>query len=506
MLDSTIKSQLAEYLKLLDNDLEIIVSVGDDEKSKEMQEFLNDVASLTPKITLKAGVLSRTPSFKINQKNKEFGVEFAGIPTGHEFNSLVLALLQVGGRTPKLEPEIIKQIQSIEGKLHFTSYISLTCQNCPDVVQALNMMSVLNPNISHTMVDGAVFTEEAEEKDVFAVPTVFLNDKFFSSGRISIEEILEKLGKDTTVDVTEPFDVLIIGGGPAGASAAIYSARKGVKTGVVAERIGGQVLDTQGIENLISVGKTDGSSLANTLENNMKYNGVTIIKGTKVDKVTKADDLFELTLTNNTIVKTKTIIVATGADWRKLGVPGEEEFRNKGVAYCQHCDGPLFAGKPVAVVGGGNSGIEAAIDLAGTSSHVTVLEFMENLKADEVLQNTLKNLPNVTVYTNVQVKEIKGENKVNSLVYVDRATNEEKQVNIDGVFVQIGLTPQTQFLEGFVERNRFGEIVIDNYGKTNVPGVFAAGDCATTPYKQIIVSMGSGAIAALSAYNYLTKE
>lgn len=507
MLDNNIKSELTQYLNLLENDLVIILSVDDSEKSMEMKEFLNDIASVTPRITLREEKLDRTPSFKINQKDKDFGVEFAGIPTGHEFNSLILALLHVSGRKPKLEDEIIAQIKNIKDKLHFTSYISLTCQNCPDVVQALNMMSVLNPNITHTMVDGAVFTEEAEERDVLAVPTVFLNNEFFSSGRISIEEILEKLGTSavTTDEDIEPFDVLVIGGGPAGASAAVYIARKGVKTGVVAERVGGQILDTQSIENFISVKKTDGSKLAVNLEEHMKEYDVKIIKGSRVENISKKE-LFEVVLANKKVLKAKTIILATGASWRNLNVPGEANYKNKGVAYCPHCDGPLFKGKPIAVVGGGNSGIEAAIDLAGTSSHVTVLEFMPELKADKVLQDTLYSLPNVTVHKNVQVMEVKGTDKVNGLVYKERDTNVEKQIDIQGVFVQIGLVPSTAFLGDFVERNRFGEIIIDERGRTNIPGVFAAGDCSTVPYKQIIVSMGSGAIAALSAFDYLIRN
>jgi len=505
MLDLEIKEQLLAYLNRLEKDIVIVLSVGDDEKSKEMKEFISEIAALTNKITVNEGVLSRTPSFKINQKDKEFGIEFAGVPTGHEFTSFILALLQVGGVKPKLDETIIKQIESINEKLEFTTYVSLTCQNCPDVVQALNMMSVINPNISHTMVDGAVFTKEVEEKNIFAVPTVYLNGNFFTSGRTNIEAILEKLGKTLTVEINDVFDCLIIGGGPAGASAAIYAARKGIKTGVIAERVGGQVLDTQGIENLISIKKTEGTTLGRTLEENMKEYNVTIIKNSRVEKITKID-LFEVTLNNNATIKAKTVIIATGAGWRNLNVPGEKEFKNKGVAYCPHCDGPLFKGKPVAVVGGGNSGVEAAIDLANTSSSVTLLEFMPELKADKVLQDALYKLPNVTVLKNVQVKEITGKDKVEGLTYIDRATNEEKHIDISGVFVQIGLVPQTQFLGDFVERNRLGEIVIDERGRTSVPGLFAAGDCATTPFKQIIIAMGSGAIAALSAFEYLIKQ
>jgi alkyl hydroperoxide reductase subunit F len=469
-----------------------------------MKAFLEEIVALTSKITIQEEKLTRTPSFKVSQKDKDFGIEFAGIPTGHEFNSFILALIQVSGRKPKLDERIIKQIQNISKKLNFTTFVSLTCHNCPDVVQALNMMSVLNPNISHTMVDGAVFSEEAESRDILAVPAVFLYDEFFSSGRISIEEILEKLGSQTLQDYNEIYDVLVVGGGPAGASAAIYAARKGIKTAVVAEKIGGQVLDTQSIENLISVIHTEGTKLASNLEAHMKEYNIDIIKGNKVVNISK-NELFEVELQNNKTLKSKTIILATGASWRNINVPGEAEYKNKGVAYCPHCDGPLFKGKPVAVVGGGNSGIEAAIDLAGTSSYVTVLEFMPELKADKVLQDTLAKLPNVKVYKNVQVKEITGDEKVNGLIFVDRATNQESKIDINGVFVQIGLVPATAFLGDFVQKNKFGEIITDERGRTNVPGVFAAGDCSTTPYKQIIVSMGSGAIAALSAFEYLTK-
>ena len=508
MLDNNIKAQLKQYLELLENDLVIHLSVGEDEKSIELKEFINDIVSLTNRITLEETKLDRTPSFKINQGEKDFGVVFAGIPTGHEFTSLVLALLQVSGRAPKLEDHIVSQIKAIKEPLAFTSYISLSCQNCPDVVQTLNAMSVLNPNITHTMVDGAIFREEAEDRDVLAVPTVFLNDEFFSSGRISVEQILEKLGSvsDTTVEDTEPFDVLVVGGGPAGASAAIYAARKGVRTAVVADRIGGQVLDTQSIENLISVIKTDGTKLGADLEAHMReHDNITLFKGTNVEEINK-EELFEVKLANKRVLKSKTIIIATGAAWRNINVPGEQEFKNKGVAYCQHCDGPLFKGKPVAVVGGGNSGIEAAIDLAGTSSTVTVLEFMPELKADKVLQDTINKLPNVKVLTNVQVTEISGEGKVNGVIYKDRETNDFHTEDIDGIFIQIGLVPATSFLGDFVNKNKFGEIIIDEKGQTNVPGVFAAGDCTTVPYKQIIVSMGAGAIAALSAFNYLTHK
>ncbi|CEY38831.1 NADH oxidase [Streptococcus pneumoniae] len=419
----------------------------------------------------------------------------------------MLALLQVSGRAPKVEQKLIDQIKSIQGEYHFESYISLSCHNCPDVVQALNVMSVLNPGITHTMIDGAAFKEEVESKDIMAVPTVYLNGESFGSGRMTLEEILAKMGNGpdaSELSDKDPYDVLVVGGGPAGASAAIYAARKGIRTGIVAERFGGQVMDTMGIENFISVKKTEGPKLVASLEEHVKEYDIDVMNLQRAKRLEKKE-LIEVELENGAILKSKSVIVSTGARWRNVGVPGEAEFKNKGVAYCPHCDGPLFTGKDVAVIGGGNSGIEAAIDLAGIVKHVTVLEFMPELKADAVLQERLNSLPNVTVLKNVQTKEITGTDKVNGISYIDRETEEVHHVELQGVFVQIGLVPNTDWLGETVERVR-GEIVTDKHGATNLPGVFAAGDCTNNPYKQIIISMGSGANAALGAFDYLIRN
>lgn len=508
-LDPEIKSQLSQYLQLLESDIVLKVSVGSDKVSNETLALVEELASMSPKIKVEKTELQRTPSFSVNRVGEDSGVTFAGVPLGHEFTSLVLALLQASGRPPKIDQKVIDQIKNIQEEYHFETYVSLSCHNCPDVVQALNIMSVLNPKITHTMIDGAAYKEEVESKDILAVPTVYLNGEPFGSGRMSIEEILMKLGKGSDVEELsnkEPFDVLVIGGGPAGSSAAIYAARKGIRTGVVAERFGGQILDTLTIENFISVKATEGPKLAQALEEHVKEYPVDIMNLQKAKKLEKKDGMIEVELENGAVLKSKSVIIATGARWRNVNVPGEKEFKNKGVAYCPHCDGPLFAGKDVAVIGGGNSGVEAAIDLAGIVNHVTVLEFNHELKADAVLQKRLYSLPNVTVVTNAATKEITGTDKVNGLTYVDRETNEEKHIELSGVFVQIGLVPNTEWLEGTLERNRIGEIIVEKNGATTMPGVFAAGDCTDSAYNQIIISMGSGATAALGAFDYLIRN
>ncbi|MCC3687852.1 alkyl hydroperoxide reductase subunit F [Bacillus cereus] len=507
ILDADIKTQLSQYLQLMENDILLKVSAGDDNVSKDMLALVDELATMSSKITVEKVELERTPSFSVNRPGENTGVVFAGIPLGHEFTSLVLALLQVSGRAPKVEQKLIDQIKNIQGEYHFESYISLSCHNCPDVVQALNVMSVLNPGITHTMIDGAAFKEEVESKDIMAVPTVYLNGESFGSGRMTLEEILAKMGNGpdaSELSDKDPYDVLVVGGGPAGASAAIYAARKGIRTGIVAERFGGQVMDTMGIENFISVKKTEGPKLVASLEEHVKEYDIDVMNLQRAKRLEKKE-LIEVELENGAILKSKSVIVSTGARWRNVGVPGEAEFKNKGVAYCPHCDGPLFTGKDVAVIGGGNSGIEAAIDLAGIVKHVTVLEFMPELKADAVLQERLNSLPNVTVLKNVQTKEITGTDKVNGISYIDRKTEEVHHVELQGVFVQIGLVPNTDWLGETVERVR-GEIVTDKHGATNVPGVFAAGDCTNNPYKQIIISMGSGANAALGAFDYLIRN
>ena len=506
-LDANIKNQLNQYFQLLQGDVLIKVSAGSDQVSHDTLDLVNELASMSPKIKVEKAQLERTPSFSVNRPGEDTGIVFAGIPLGHEFTSLVLALLQVSGRPPKLEQSIIDQIKSIQGEYHFETYVSLTCNNCPDVVQALNIMSLLNPGIRHTMIEGSAYKAEVESKNIMAVPTVYLNGAFFESGRMGIKDILSKIG--STADPSElsnkdPYDVLVIGGGPAGASAAIYAARKGIRTGIVAERFGGQILDTVGIENFISVKHTEGPKLAAQLEEHVRDYNIDIMDSLRAKGLTKKD-LIEVELENGAVLKSKTVIIATGARWRNIGVPGEQEFRNKGVTYCPHCDGPLFEGKHVAVIGGGNSGIEAAIDLAGVVKHVTVFEFMPELKADAVLQEKLKSLPNVTVITNAETKEITGSDKVEGITYVDRASGETHHVELEGVFVQIGLVPNTDWLGDTVKLLR-GEIVVDERGMTSLPGVFAAGDCTNSAYKQIIISMGSGATAALGAFDYLIRN
>lgn len=507
-LDQDIRNQLAQYLQLMEGDVVITVSAGGDATSRELVALVDELAAMSPRILVARGELPRTPSFSLSRVGEETGVVFAGIPLGHEFTSLVLALLQVSGRAPKAEPKTIDRIRAMQGKYRFETYISLSCHNCPEVVQALNLMAVLNSGVTHTMVDGAAFQEEVQAKTIMAVPSVYLNGEFFGSGRMGAEEILAKLGEAADASEfadKEPFDVLVVGGGPAGASAAVYAARKGIRTGLVAERFGGQVKDTLGIENFISVKYTEGPALAAGLEEHVKEYPIDVMKLQRVKRLEK-QDLIELELENGAVLRSKTVILATGARWRNTGVPGEAEFKTKGVAYCPHCDGPLFKGKQVAVIGGGNSGIEAAIDLAGVVAHVTVLEFMPELKADGVLQKRLYSLPNVTVLTNVETREITGAGKVNGLTYRRRDSGETQHLELEGVFVQIGLLPNTDWLGDTVERNKCGEIVVNSHGATSVPGVFAAGDCTNSPYKQIVIAMGSGANAALGAFDYLIRN
>lgn len=508
VLEEEIKSQLTEYLKLLENEIDIKVSAGADAVSGDLVSFIDEVGSLSEKINIVKADLPRMPSFQICKKGELKGVTFAGIPLGHEFNSFVLALLQVSGRPPKIEESLKEQIRALKGEHRFETYVSLSCHNCPEVVQALNIISALNPGYTNTMIDGAVFKDETEEKDILAVPAVYLDGEFFGGGRMELTEILSKLDvplEPGGIGEKEPFEVLVVGGGPAGASAAIYAARKGIRTGIVAERFGGQVLDTLGIENLIGTKYTEGPKLAQSLEEHVRSYDVDIIRGQRAKGLVKKE-FIEVELESGAVLKSRTVILSTGARWRKVNVPGEEEFKTKGVAYCPHCDGPLFKGKRVAVIGGGNSGIEAAIDLAGVAEQVTVLEFMPELKADAVLQTHLNSLPNVTVYTNVQTKEITGTGKVGGITFTDRETGEEKHLDLEGVFVQIGLVANTDWLGDTINRNRIGEIVVDSHNNTNVAGVFAAGDCTDSPYKQIIISMGSGANAALSAFDYLIRN
>ena len=517
MLDSNIKTQLKAYLEKVSQPIDIVASLDAGDKSREMRELLKDIVGLTDKITLTESQddAERKPSFSLNRRGADLGVRFAGLPMGHEFSSLILALLQVGGHPPKAEPEVIEQIRNLEGEFNFETYISLSCHNCPEVVQALNLMAVVNPRIRHTMIDGALFQQEVDERKVMAVPMIFLNGQYFGQGRMELAEILAKIDTGAAardaqrLAAKDPFDVLVVGGGPAGAAAAIYAARKGIRTGLVAERFGGQVMDTLAIENFISVKETEGPKLALALEEHVKQYQVDIMNHQRAVELVPGesapDGLSEIRLANGAALRARTVILSTGARWRQMNVPGEQAFIGKGVAFCPHCDGPLFKGKRVAVIGGGNSGVEAAIDLAGIVSHVTLLEFAEDLRADAVLQKKLDSLPNVTVIKNAQTTEVTGDDQVSGLMYKDRATGETHWVELEGIFVQIGLLPNTDFLKETVELSRFGEIVVDAKGHTSVPGVFAAGDCTTVPYKQIIIAMGEGAKASLSAFDHLIR-
>ncbi|CAM4376500.1 alkyl hydroperoxide reductase subunit F [Comamonas aquatilis] len=518
MLDDQLKAQLAAYLERVQQPFELVASLDDSETSAKMRDLLQTIQSLrSDKITLRTdGNDARKPSFKLQRKGTDTQLRFAGLPLGHEFTSLVLALLWTGGHPPKVEQDLIDQIKALDGDFNFEVYMSLTCHNCPDVVQALSLMAILNPKIKTTVIEGGAFQKEVTEREIMAVPMVLMNGSVFGTGRMSIEEIVAKLDTGAAsreaakLSAKEAFDVLIIGGGPAGAAAAVYAARKGIRTGVAAERFGGQVNDTLAIENYISVLETDGPKFAAALEAHTRAYDVDIMNLQRAEKLIPAAQpggLLEVQLANGGSLKAKTVILSTGARWRNVNVPGEAEYRNKGVAYCPHCDGPLFKGKRVAVIGGGNSGIEAAIDLAGLVAHVTVVEFAEQLKADAVLVKKLHSLPNVTVHTNAQTTEITGANgKVNGLRYKDRATGEEHHVELEGVFVQIGLVPNTEWLKGTVELSKFGEIIVDAKGQTNLPGVFAAGDCTTVPYKQIVIAAGAGSTAALSAFDHLIRN
>ncbi len=512
MLDANIKTQLKAYLEKLQTPIELVASLDDSTAAQEMHGLLEEIAELSEKVSLREnGDAALRPSFAIGCPDEVARISFAGIPMGHEFTSLVLALLQTGGHPPKVDAAVIEQIKALSGEFRFQTFISLSCHNCPDVVQALNLMAVLNPGISHTMIDGALFQDEVERLQIMAVPTVFLNGEEFGAGRMSIEEIVAKLdtgaaARDAAkLNAREAFDVLVVGGGPAGAAAAIYAARKGIRTGLLAERFGGQVMDTLAIENFISVKNTDGPKLVAGLEEHVKDYDVDIMNLQRAKSLTPGD-LVEVTLENGAVLRSKSVILATGARWREMNVPGEKEYRGKGVAYCPHCDGPLFKGKRVAVIGGGNSGVEAAIDLAGVVGHVTLLEFDDKLRADAVLQRKLGSLPNVTVLTSALTTEVRGDgNKINGLIYKDRNTDEVKHIDLEGIFVQIGLLPNTDWLKGTVNLTKFGEIAIDAKGQTSVPGVFAAGDCTTVPYKQIVIAMGAGATASLAAFDHLIR-
>ncbi|GGN28352.1 MULTISPECIES: alkyl hydroperoxide reductase subunit F [Marinomonas] len=515
MLEANLKQQLGTYLQNIVNPIEITVSTNSSAKSQELLELAREITELkSDKITLTVdeNASGRAPQMAIAPKGEAARVRFAGIPMGHEFTSLVLALLQAGGHPSKAAQDTIEQIKSLDAELNFEVYISLSCHNCPDVVQAVNLMAVLNPKITATMIDGALFQDEVNNRNIMAVPSVYLNGELFGQGRMTLAEIVNKVdtgaAKKQAAALAEkaPYDMLVVGGGPAGAAAAIYAARKGIRTGVVAERFGGQVADTMAIENFISMKATDGPKLVAGLEQHVLDYDVDLMKTQKAVRLEKKE-FIEVELENGAILKSKSVVLATGARWREMNVPGEQEYRGKGVAYCPHCDGPLFKGKKTAVIGGGNSGIEAAIDLAGIVEHVTVLEFSDTLRADDVLVKKAKSLPNVTIIKNAMTTEVMGDGqRVIGLKYTDRLTDESHLVDVAGIFVQIGLVPNSEFLKDTLQLTNRGEIVINAHGETSIPGVFAAGDVTTTPYKQIIISMGSGATAALGAFDYLIRN
>ena len=517
MLDAELKAQLQGYLTRVTQPFEIVASLDASEAAGEMRALLTEIAELSPLITLRTdGDAARKPSFLLRRTGTQMELRFAAIPLGHEFTSLVLALLQVGGHPPKADAALLERVAALDGDYRFEVVMSLSCHNCPDVVQAVNLMAVLNPRVQALTIDGALFQQEVEARGVLAVPAVFLNGELLGTGRMGLEEIVAKLdtgnaARDAaTLSAKAPYDVLVVGGGPAGAAAAVYAARKGIRTGVVAERFGGQTLDTLGIENYISVLATEGPKFAGDLEAHVRHYGVDVMNLQRAEALLPAADaggLIELKLAGGAVLKSRSVILSTGARWREVGVPGEREYRNKGVAYCPHCDGPLFKGKRVAVIGGGNSGVEAAIDLAGIVAEVTLLEFGEALRADAVLVKKLESLPNVRIHVQAQTTEITGDGgKVNGLVYTDRASGASQRVDLEGVFVQIGLIPNTEWLKGTIELSKHGEIVVDAHGRTSAPGVFAAGDATTVPFKQIVIAAGDGAKAALGAFDHLIRH
>ena len=517
MLDQQLAAQLKAYLERVTQPFELVASLDEGKSSTELRSLLEQIAGMSDKITLRTdGNDARKPSFSLHRQGTDTQLRFAAIPLGHEFTSLVLALLWTGGHPPKESEETLQAIRDLPGEYNFEVYMSLSCHSCPDTVQALTLMAIQNPNIKVTIIDGALYQKEVEERQIMGVPTVHLNGEMFANGRMTVEELLAKLdtgaaARDAAkLNQKAPFDVLVVGSGPAGAAAAIYAARKGIRTGILAERFGGQMMDTLSIENFISVQETEGPKLSAALEAHVRQYDVDVMalqRAAAIKPAEQAGGLIEVTLENGAVLKSRAVILATGARWREMNIPGESEYKTKGVAFCPHCDGPLFKGKKVAVVGGGNSGVEAAIDLAGIVEHVTLFEFMPEMKADAVLQDKLRSLKNVDILTNVQTTEVIGDGtKVAGLRYKDRASNEEHQLDPAGIFVQIGLLPNTDFVKGTVELSKFGEIVVDARGATNVPGVFAAGDCTTVPYKQIIISMGEGAKASLSAFDYLIRN
>ncbi|MGB3726356.1 MAG: alkyl hydroperoxide reductase subunit F [Glaciecola sp.] len=515
MLTQDILNALKGYMKDLKNDITFVVQQGEHEKRAELVDMLTQLATTSSKITVqeadRSDVLRSPVSFLVQANGNDTGIVFSGVPGGHEFNSLILAVLQSGGSELKLDESIQNMVKKVKDKLKFQVYVSLACHACPDVVQAMNQFALLNPNIEAEMIDGGVYPDLIEENNIQGVPTVYMNGEVFASGKVEIAGIIEKLSaaqpeilaQDSNAEALPLQDVAVIGGGPAGIAAAIYSARKGLAVTIVADRFGGQVKDTMGIENLISVKYTTGPELTGSLVEHLDQHDITKKEHIRVDKIEKGA-IKTLTLSNGEVVRTRSIIIATGANWRELGVPGEKENIGNGVAYCPHCDGPFYKGKDVAVIGGGNSGVEAALDLAGIVKSVTVYEFLPELKADQVLVEQLYKRDNVTVVKNAATKQVIAENgKVTAIEYTDRATNEVHQQALQGIFVQIGLVPNSKVVDGVVDLTKYGEIVINEKGATSEEGIFACGDVTTVPYKQIVVAMGEGSKASLAAFDYL---
>jgi len=514
MLNNQILEALKGYTAKMQKTVTFVLQTGEHSKRNELKEFLTSFVSVSDKLQLEERDLSgqvRSPiSFILEADGNDTGIRFSGIPSGHEFNSLVLAVLQAAGSPINLDESLKKMVANVQQPMKFEVFISLSCHNCPDVVQALNQFALLNPNIEAEMIDGGLFQDMVKERDIQGVPSVYLNGELFANGKVTAAELIDKLlEKDPSIakagagEKMPLQDVVVIGGGPAGVGAAIYSARKGLKVTLIADRIGGQVKDTIGIENLISVPKTTGPELSGALQAHLNDYDVTVKEHLRVTDIDQGD-IKSVTLSSGEVIDSKTLIIATGAKWRELGIPGEKENIGNGVAYCPHCDGPFFKGKDVAVIGGGNSGIEAALDLAGIVKSVTVFEFMPELKADKVLVDQAEARDNITILRNVATKEIHADNgKVSAIEYQDRATEALHSLKLDGVFVQIGLVPNSKFLGDVVELTRFGEVVINEKCETSQPGIYACGDVTTVPYKQIVVAMGEGAKASLASFEYL---
>lgn len=523
MITQSMLEKVKQHLQSIKNPVAIEASLDETAASNQLKQLLQALQSSSDKIRLSFdGSDIRKPSFSIRQDAMagedatEEALRFAAIPLGHEFSSLVLALLWAGAHPPKVAESQLAQIKSLKGSFRFEVYMSLSCHNCPDVVQALSLMALINPAVKTVVIDGALFQGEVDERKIMAVPSIYLNGEFFGSGRMGLSEILAKLDQSLPAEQAiglskrEAYDLLVIGGGPAGVSAAIYAARKGIRTGLVADRLGGQLNDTMAIENFISLPLTDGPKLSSALEHHLKTYDIDLITMQRVKKLRptdKGEGLVQIDLESGAQLEARSLVISTGARWRQLGIPGEERYRNKGVAYCPHCDGPLYKGKRVAVVGGGNSGVEAAIDLAGLASQVTLLEFAPNLKADAVLIEKLSSLHNVEVVTGAMTRAIEGDDGVvSALTYIDQRDGTEHRLALEGVFVQIGLVPNTEWLKGTLELNAQGEIIVDAKGQTSLKGVFAAGDVTTTPFKQIIIAAGDGAKAALGAFDDLIRR